>query len=92
MIARGVFQIREIGFGPIANVEKIPQHRNRITLLTGTQQFTYRDVQRFSEEIQQRGFQRGDSIHAQFERPGAFAERIKIGGLIAFMHLLNHFV
>ncbi|MOA10127.1 hypothetical protein D3C78_1300040 [compost metagenome] len=52
MIACGVFQIRKIGFSPIAHVKEISQHRHRIALFARAEQFTHRDVQRFSEEIQ----------------------------------------
>ena len=47
--ARRAFQIRQIGFRPVANVEQIAQHRYRITLFAWPQQFADRHVQRLAQ-------------------------------------------
>ena len=90
--ARRTFQVREIGFGAIAQVEEIAQHGDRIALFSRAEQFAHRHVQRFAEQVQQRRFQRRHRIHPQFKGPCAFAEGIKIGRLVAFVHALHHFV
>ncbi len=86
------FQIRQIGFGAIAQVEEITQHGDRITLLARTEEFAHRYVQRFAQQIQQCRFQRRHGVHFQFKRPCTLAEGIEIRRLVAFVDLLHHAV
>ncbi|MNP27296.1 hypothetical protein D3C76_1201950 [compost metagenome] len=89
---RRTFQIGQIGFGAIAQVEEIAQHGDRIALFARAEQFAHRHVQRFAEQIQQRRFQRRHGIHPQFKCPGTFAKGIEIDRLVALVHALDHFI
>lgn len=77
---------------PIANIKQIAEYRHRVTLFARPQQFTDRNVQRLTEQIEQGGLQRGDGIDAQLKRPGAFAEGVKVRRLVAFVNTLDHFI
>ncbi len=77
MVARRVRQIRQIGFLPIANIKQIAEYCHASRCLPGpssSQTGTFS----LTEQIEQGGLQRGDSIDAQLKRPCAFAEGVKV--------------
>ncbi|CAH0204535.1 hypothetical protein SRABI106_01607 [Rahnella aquatilis] len=72
------FLIRQIGFLPVTDIKQITEHRDFVALFARPEQFTHRHAEEFAHQIQQRGFQCGDGVNAQFERPCTFTERVKI--------------
>ncbi|CSP13677.1 Uncharacterised protein [Shigella sonnei] len=48
MVARRIFQIRKIGFGPITDIKQITEDGNSLALLAWPQQFADRNIQRLT--------------------------------------------
>ncbi len=89
MVAVLAALVGQIGFAAVADIEEIAQHRHLVALLAGTEQLRHRHTEALAEQVEQRRLQRGDRVDAQLEGPGAFAEGVEIGRLVAFVHLLH---
>lgn len=91
MVARRIFQIRKIGFGPITDIKQITEDGNSIALLArpnSSQTGTFNALPSRSSKAASSAA----TALTRNSKSGTFAEGIKIGRLITYMHLLNHFI
>ncbi|RMW13823.1 hypothetical protein ALP03_00918 [Pseudomonas amygdali pv. tabaci] len=81
IIGVGLAAVGQVGFALVADIKQVAEHLDLITLLTFAQQCSNRYVQVLTKQVEQGGFQRGDSVNgnAQVEGLQAAAARIAIG-------------
>ncbi|WP_255542637.1 hypothetical protein [Azospirillum sp. INR13] len=87
----GFAAIGQGGLGPVADIEKIAQHLDRVALLALAEQGGDRNLQELAEQVEQGGFQSGDGMDgdSQVEGLQAAAAGIAVGeGLAAAFRML----
>jgi hypothetical protein len=71
----------QISFAPVADVKEVAKHLHALALLTLPEQSRHRHAKQLTEQVEQRGFQRGDRVdsHAQIEGLQAAPARVAVG-------------
>jgi hypothetical protein len=83
--APGRALVGQVGLLAVAHVEEVAQHLHRVALLAFAEQGGHRHIEELAQQVEQRGFHRGDGMdgHAQVEGLLAAAAAVAVGEGVA---------